>query len=134
MGDGLTVTCPVHFKNGNKGRRRIRKGSAPAPRPVEPGRVPRISRLMALAIHFDGLLRRGEVKDYANLARLGHVSRARISQVMGLLNLAPDVQEAILLLPRALTGKDAITERNLRPVASVSSWIQQRRLWIKIKP
>ena len=134
MGDsGLTVTCPVHFKNGAKGRRRMRKGAAPIPRPVEPGRIPRISRLMALAIHFDGLLRRGEVKDYADLARLGHVSRARISQIMNLLNLAPGIQEEILFLPRTLKGRDPITERQFRPLVSQSDWRQQRRSWFELK-
>jgi len=51
---------------------------------------------MALAIRFDDLIRRGEVRDYADLARLGHVSRARITQIMNLLNLAPDIQERLL--------------------------------------
>ena len=127
---GFTVTCAVHFKNGNKGRRRMRKGAAPIPRPVEPGRIPRISRLMALAIRFDDLLRRGEVKDYADLARLGQVSRARVSQIMGLLNLAPDIQEKLLFLPIVKTGRDRVTERNLRSLECISEWNNQRRIWM----
>ena len=65
----------------------------------------------------------------AELARLGHVSRARISQIMNLLQLAPDIQEAILLLPRTTSGADPIHERDLRPIAAVLDWQKQRRLW-----
>ncbi|MBM4038173.1 MAG: hypothetical protein FJ290_06620 [Planctomycetes bacterium] len=96
---------------------------------VEPGNVPRISRLMALAIKFDDLIRRGEVEDYATLARLGHVTRARITQIMALLNLAPDIQEAILFLPRIVRGRDLITERDLRAITAMSDWDRQRVSW-----
>jgi len=46
-------------------------------------------------LRFETLIRSGEVRDYAALARLGHVSRARISQIMNLLHLAPDIQEVL---------------------------------------
>ena len=87
-------------------------GSAPA------GRVPRVSRLMALAIRFDQLIRDGVVADQAELARLGHVSRARLTQIMNLLNLAPDIQEQLLHLPRVQQGRDPVTERELRPICA----------------
>ena len=64
------------------------------------GRLPRITRLLALAVRFEGLLRDGAVRDYAELARLGEVSRARITQIMSLRMLAPAIQERILALPR----------------------------------
>ena len=56
---------------------------------------------MALVIRFYQL-----VADFAELARLGHVTRARIAQIMNLLHLAPDIQEAILFLPRVERGED----------------------------
>ena len=59
--------------------------------------VPRITRLLALATKFEGLLQQGVVKDYAELARLGQVSRARVTQIMNLLSLAPDIQQQILV-------------------------------------
>jgi len=96
---------------------------------VEPGNVPRISRLVALAIKFDDLIRRGEVEDYATLARFGHVTRARITQIMALLNLAPDIQEAILFLPRTLRGHDSVTERHIRAIAGIAEWHRQREAW-----
>ena len=83
------------------------------------GRVPRVSRLMALAIHMDDLIRRGEVTDYAELARLAHVTRARVTQIMNLLHLAPDIQEEILFLPRSRGGRDPIGEKAVRPIAAV---------------
>jgi len=102
------------------------------PKPVTPGRIPRISRLMALAIHFDGLIRDGHVADYADLARLGHVTRARITQIMNLLNLAPDIQQGILFLPRVFQGKDPITEHQVRGITREINWQEQRSMFQNI--
>ena len=129
---GFTLECKVHFKNSRCGRKRIRNGEAPANSLVEPGRVPRISRLMALAIRFDGMLRRGMVRDYADLARLGFVSKPRVTQIMNLLLLAPDIQEEILFLPRTANGKDSITERHTRSIAAAPEWGKQRMMWSKL--
>jgi alkylated DNA nucleotide flippase Atl1 len=124
------VEFQVHFRKGDRGRRRLRTGATTKPKPVEPGRIPRISRLMALAIHFDRLIRQGAVRDYADIARLGGVSKARVSQIMGLLDLAPSIQEEILFLPR-VTGRKVATERGLRRIVAEPDWNQQRRLWEK---
>ena len=94
--------------------------------PAKNGSVPRVARLMALALHFDGLLCDGVVKSYAELARLGHVTRPRITQIMNLLNLAPDIQEQVLFLPRTQKGRSRITERHLRRIATLASWADQR--------
>jgi hypothetical protein len=93
------------------------------------GRVPRIARLLALALRFEQLLQAGVLADYAELARLGHVSRARVSQIMNLLLLAPDIQETLLFLPRTLSGRDPIHLRQLLPLTTVRDWRQQRALW-----
>src|SRR3990170_2361781 len=106
----LTFTSKFQLGRGEQGRVEMRPHAPAAPRPTTAGRVPRISRLMALAIRFDGMLQRGEVKDYADLARLGHVTRARVTQVMNLLMLAPDIQEAILFLPLIEDGHDLVKE------------------------
>jgi hypothetical protein len=90
--------------------------------------IPQIARLMALAIRFDGLLRSDEFRDYAELACLGRVTRARMTQIMKLLNLAPDIQEQVLFLP-TLKG---LNERNLRPIVSRVDWNEQRRMFQKI--
>ncbi len=131
MSEGLTVECKVHFKPVAHGRKQMTKGE----RAVEPvGRVPRISRLMALAIWFDDLLRKGEVKDYAELARLGHVTRARVTQIMNLLNLAPEIQERLLFLSRTDHGADKVKEYHLRPIAAIVPWNVQLREFLAIVP
>lgn len=94
--------------------------------------MPRVSRLMALAIKFDRLIAEGAIRDQAQLAELGHVSRARVTQIMNLLYLAPDIQDAILHLPRVRSGRDPITERDLRPICAESSWMTQRSLWSRL--
>ena len=103
------------------------------PRPESPPHVPRLARLLALALKLEGLVRDGTVRDYATLARLGHVSRARLSQMMNLLVLAPDIQEEILFLSSARSARDAITLRHLQPIARVPCWTKQRRLWHQLK-
>jgi hypothetical protein len=84
---------------------------------------------MALAIRFDGLIRDGVVPDYAALARLGQVTRARITQIMNLTLLAPDIQEAILFLPPICRGRDRLPLRLLQPITSTADWSEQRRKW-----
>ncbi len=100
---------------------------------TDKGNIPRVARLLALAIRFDGLVRRGDVQDYADLARLGYVTRARITQIMNLLNLAPDIQEDILFLPNTTKGRDLILERDLRPVVAVLHWNRQRKIWAQMR-
>jgi hypothetical protein len=99
---------------------------------VPSGRVPRITRLMALALRFEQLVRTGAVRDYAELARLGQVSRARLTQIMNLLHLAPDIQEAILFLPRITRGRDPIYLEYLQELTALLDWQSQRRCWNEI--
>ena len=77
---------------------------------------------MALAIKFQDMVDRGEVRDYADLARLGYVTRARLTQIMNLLLLAPDIQELILFGAQSNRG-----ERSLRAVSAEVFWSDQRR-------
>ena len=120
----------VHFRSGRRSRREMANGEAEPEPPV--GRVPRVSRLMALAIRLGQLIRDGKVADQAELARLGHVTRARLTQIMNLLLLAPDIQEEILFLAKTERGRDAVTERELRPIAATVGWGKQRRMWRRI--
>jgi len=132
MTQGITIERSVHFQRGRSGRKQLEPGAAPSKPPVTSGRVPHVSRLMALAIRFERLVRAGEVADYADLARLGHVTRARVTQVMNLLNLAPDIQEAILFLSPVENGRDPVTERDLRPIAAIPDWRKQRRMFSQV--
>jgi hypothetical protein len=99
---------------------RPKKSAAPAP-----PRIPRITRLMALAIKFQDMIDRGEVKDYAELARLGFVTRARVTQIMNLLNLAPQIQETLLFPNENTSGRSLVSEHDLRSVTRAVLWQDQ---------
>ena len=129
MSDGLTMSFKVGWTTRARGRKQLYVGDAPPPPPPPRGRVPHVARIMALAIRLDQLLRAGEVKNLAEIARLGHVTRARASQIMNLLNLAPDLIEAILHLPPTLRGRHPIKEWQLRPIAQEPLWSKQRTMW-----
>jgi len=88
-------------------------------------KVPRVARLLALAHKFQGMLDGGEVESMAELARLGRVSRARITQIMDLLLLAPEIQEEVLL------GRLELGLRELLLVAHENDWQEQRRAWTR---
>ena len=105
-----------------------RRNTAGPKLPDQP-RIPRIARLMALAVKFQDMVDRGEVRDYADLARLGHVTRARVTQIMNLLHLAPDLQEQLLSLAHNPAAAQPIVERHIRRVASAVDWCEQRRRW-----
>ena len=91
--------------------------------PASP-RMPRVTRLMALAVKYQEMVDGGELRDYADIARLGYVSRARITQIMNLSNLAPDLQERLLFPTGVLPP-----ERRLRKVVAQVEWDDQRRSW-----
>jgi hypothetical protein len=127
----ITVKRKVQRTREAHGRRRIAAATTESP-PVEAGRVPRISRLMALAIRLEGLLLSGEVCGVTELARLGHVTQPRMSQILNLTMLAPDIQEELLFLPRVTAGKPTIHEKMLRPLVAKADWDEQRALWSQI--
>jgi hypothetical protein len=122
-----TVVRTIHITR--KARRKRVVLGPDAPKPELPGRVPRIARLLALAIKYDGLLRKGVVADLSELARLCQVTQPRMTQIMNLLHLAPDIQEQVLFLPAVQQGRDPIHERVMRDVTRAISWREQRRRW-----
>src|SRR5688572_8203839 len=116
---GPTVEFRVSFKR-RRDSRRIRPDLC---------RVPRIARLLALAHKLDAAIRAGEIRNWADIATLGSITRARASQIAGLLNLCPSIQEALLLMPPTTSGRDQITERSIRRISNERSWRRQRLLW-----
>jgi hypothetical protein len=108
------------------------KTSVIPPEHAERARPPRLTCLLALAHKFEALVQSGEVKDYADLARAGRVSRARVSQILKLLMLAPSIQEHLLGLPPRMAGEEGITERHLREIVSEPHWDRQRLLFEKL--
>ena len=121
------ITRKIQFVTQDR-RKSLTASEKPKPQ-IPQVRVPRIAKLMALAIRFDQLLRDGTVRDMSELYRLAQVTQPRITQIMNLLHLAPDIQEQILNLEPTGIGRDHLTERDLRPLAALLSWSSQRAAW-----
>ena len=125
------LECSIRWQRGPKGIMSL-AATSPAARELPPGRLPRLARLLALAHKFEDLLRQDIIADAATLARLGQVSRARMSQILSLVHLAPDIQEAILFLPATVRGRDPIVLRQVQPIAQTLDWRRQRARWRKL--
>ncbi len=125
-----TVVRTIHFAVKSRRKRLMVGREAELPKPTS--RVPRVARLMALAIKYDDLLQRGVVADLSELAHLCQVTQPRMTQIMNLLHLAPDIQEQILFLPPVEAGRDPIHERMLRDLTRVLDWRKQRRVWLAV--
>jgi hypothetical protein len=129
----FTVTKQVSFAKAHRARRnKLPDQSSPPDR--TDGRVPRIARLMALALRFQQLIDDCVVENQSEIARLSHVSRARVTQIMNLLHLAPDIQDAILNLPPTQSGRDPIREAHVKPISKLVDWHEQRTRWSSLPP
>jgi hypothetical protein len=129
MEERVTLRMQVHTDAPSHGII-LREG----PRPARPrGRVPRIARLLALAHHFQELLDTGVVRTQMELAEFTRLTTARITQIMNLLILAPDIQEEILFLPPVSRGGPPVTEKTLRPVLQTLLWSEQRERWAALR-
>jgi hypothetical protein len=117
----LRLEFTMHFERKPHGKKKLVTGETP----IFVGHVPRVARLLALAHHFDHLIEQGVVQDYAEIARLAQLSRARVAQIMALKFLAPDIQERIALLPQS-HGKDLVSEKQLRRIAMMPEWGRQQ--------
>ncbi|MHB9023426.1 MAG: hypothetical protein ACYC7E_04545 [Armatimonadota bacterium] len=124
---GICREYAVSFSTVQHGRRQIETGERPL-RPQPVGRIPRVARMLALAHHLDRLIAQGVVKDYAEIARLTQLSRARVAQIMTLKFLAPAIQEEIAWLPNG-HGKDQVSEKDVRRIAMVADWATQQGCW-----
>ena len=122
----ITLGPKRAFENGNIGTltRRVsadRVVSAVPPRrakPKPPSRTPRVVELLRKAIEWQALLESGEAANQAEIARRDGSTRARVTQVMGMLRLTPEIQQHILSMPD-MVRRPAITERALRPIAKI---------------
>jgi hypothetical protein len=123
----ITVKRKVNVRIGPV---RKPKSDQPPDRPKKGrGKVPRVSRLMAIAIQFDKMLRSGEASDTLHLAELHSISQPRVTQIMNMALLAPDIQESLLNLPREFEGRSPINERRIRPLTAQWEWKVQRAMW-----
>jgi hypothetical protein len=83
-----------------------------------------IKTLLHKAIRWKELLESGKVSDEAEIARYEGYSRARATQIMNLLLLAPEIQNHILSLSLA-ASRHPVTERSLRPVTQIENQMEQ---------
>ena len=109
-------------------QRRRGKGFAPAPPPAPVGRPARVAVMLTLAHQIQSAIDRGEIPSQAEAARKLGLTRARLTQLLDLTLLAPDVQERVLAL-ESVGGTEPLSERVLRPVARAPSWAEQRTLF-----
>ena len=116
----------LEFTLGHRPAPARKRIAADVASPARAGRIPRVAKLLALAIRWEGQLREGEMKNCAALARAGQVSRARLSQIMSLLELAPAIQEDLLFMTCPCGSADPIRERTLRRVTKLVRWDQQQ--------
>jgi hypothetical protein len=132
MSKPVSVDFQFSIKQRGRGaKKRIVEGAAQSDE-SKPAleRIPRISRYMALAIHFEDLIKQGVVTDYADLARLGHVTRARVTQIMNLRLLSPELQEQLLFLELKTANESLNQLETLQSVACDPSWQNQRKRWL----
>jgi hypothetical protein len=112
------------------GRKRV---GVPKPKmPSAPAKLPHITKLMALAIRLEHLLATGQVKDQAEIARVAGITRARVTQILNLTNLAPDIQQAILDLEPSTDYVPRFREREVRTIAITPNWEKQRESWKRL--
>lgn len=123
-------TIDFHFtaEPGRTGGQRLRGRKGKEPPPVyEPGpsEIPHpLARRMALAIECKRLIESGTVADAAEMARIAGVTRARMTQVLDLNLLAPDLQERLLFLTR----DQKVSSRLAMGMSRIREWERQRRL------
>lgn len=122
----LRMEFSMHFERKPRGRKKLVTGEKPEP----VGHIPRVARVLALAHHFETLIAQGIVTDYAEIARLAQMTRARVTQIGYLRFLAPDIQETITMMPRVFEH-DPIAEKELREIAQTPNWEEQRRLFAR---
>jgi len=123
--DTIQMSFKVKLKSGRRGQKRVVKASAKDDASVPTGRVPRISRLMALAIHYDRLLTEGHVRSHHELSRLTGMDRSQLSRILNLRLLAPAIQEKLLFLPEITSGNDDIHLADMAKIWRERDWGQQ---------
>lgn len=127
----------THVVTGRLFRRRKGHGWAfaeePEPPPPEPVRRPaRVAQMLAFAHSLQAAIDRGEYRDQTDAARQLGLTRARVTQLMNLTLLAPEIQEAVIFL-EAVDGREPLSERELRKVVFAGGWAAQRAAWAAVR-
>ena len=128
----MTPHIKVGFQTTAESHGRQRVTAPKVKTPSAPPRVPHITKLMALAIRLEHLLANGQVKDQAEIARAAGITRARVTQILNLINLAPNIQQAILDLEPTTDHVPRFREGEVRQIAITPNWEKQRLLWKRL--
>jgi hypothetical protein len=116
---------------GRKGGDVVFSQEPPPSPPATVRRPARVARMLALAHRLQRAIDGGEFQDRATMARQYGLTRARVTQLLNLILLAPDIQEQVLAL-EAIDGLEPTSERTLRVVSREMVWEEQRSLFIEI--
>jgi len=116
----MIITQPIDFKVGHR-------------TPAEPvGRIPALSKIMALAIYYDKLIKSGRIEYITDIAILEGVTQARVSQIMSLLNLSPEIQEKILLLHRQFPPCKSYSIKKAIAISKEIDFVKQLEMFNKL--
>ncbi|NRD63941.1 hypothetical protein HRD49_19500 [Corallococcus exiguus] len=121
----------AHFHRVRRSKVRFREGAPPSPREVA-RRPAHAAGMLALAHHVESAIERGLMASAADVASQLGFTRARVTHLLDLRLLAPDIQEEVLFL-EAVDGEEPLSERVLRAVAHAGTWEVQRERWREVK-
>lgn len=127
--DGFRVIEAPIFRRKSRSVTLAEQPPPPKPGPHRPAKV---AQMLALAHHLQAGIDRGDIADRATIARKLGLTRARVTQLLDLLLLAPDIQEQVLAL-EAVDGAEPMAERRLRAVAHAGCWEEQRVGWALLR-
>ena len=125
------------FENGNIDALRLRAPPSQVVSPTQPDKpakvpqTPRVVDLLRKAIEWQALLESGKIACQADIARREGVTRARVTQVLGMLRLAPEIQNRIVTLPKSVRPS-SVTERYIRPITAITDYHDQIREFQKL--
>jgi hypothetical protein len=129
----ISVKRRIEVRNTPTGKRLVVAPAAPRPEPPPPEvKVASVARLLALAIHLEGQIRAGAVRDQTALARQLKVTQPRMTQIMNLTLLSPSIQRQVLALKDVKGKRDRVNERRLRRIAGEPCWSRQAEMWAGI--
>ncbi|ACY13635.1 hypothetical protein [Haliangium ochraceum] len=131
--NGAIVVTGRLFRHGGGNGRPRRFSGKPAPSAPPPARRPaRVAQMLAFAHRVDGEVERGEFESRSAAARHYGMTTGRITQLLSLLWLAPDVQEDVLFL-EAIDGREPVSGQALEKIARIADWGEQRRGWGEVR-
>jgi hypothetical protein len=129
----ISVKRRIEVRNTPTGKRLVVASAAPRSEPPPPEvKVASVARLLALAIHLEGQIRAGAVRDQTALARQLKVTQPRMTQIMNLTLLSPSIQRQVLALKDVKGKRDRVNERRLRRIAGEPCWSRQAEMWAGI--